>query len=117
MLTPGNAGWTHGAFAGAPAIGTLGVRAVDEDESDAVWLSATDYLTPSTLALAEFGGAPEILKTMPAFFDASRHVIEQHFVASDDGTRVPYFLVRPKTSRLTARRRRCSMATAASRSR
>jgi len=96
VLTPGHGGWTRSAFAGAPVIGTLGVRAVDEDESDSVWLSATDYLTPSTLALAEFGQAPEIVKTMPAFFDASRHVIEQHFVASDDGTRVPYFLVRPK---------------------
>ena len=28
-------------------------RAVDADDSDAVWLTATDYLTPTTLALAE----------------------------------------------------------------
>ena len=33
---------------------------------------------------------------MPEFFDASRHVVEQHFATSKDGTRVPYFLVRPK---------------------
>jgi prolyl oligopeptidase len=101
VLTPGADGWTRSAFAGAPSFGTLGVRAVDEDDSDAVWLSATDYLTPSTLALAELssdtqGHSPEVLKTMPAFFDASRDVIEQHFAVSADGTRVPYFLVRPK---------------------
>jgi prolyl oligopeptidase len=30
------------------------------------------------------------------FFDASKDVIEQHFAVSKDGTRVPYFLVRPK---------------------
>ena len=35
------------------------VGKVFEDESDAVWLSATDYLAPSTLALAEVGAAPD----------------------------------------------------------
>ena len=40
---------------GAPTFGTLGVSAVDSDESDAVWLTATDYLTPTTLSLAEIG--------------------------------------------------------------
>ena len=96
VLTPTAQGWQHGDFTGAPAFGTLGVRAVDEDESDAVWLTATDFLTPTTLALAQFGQQPDVLKTMPTFFDASKHVIEQHFAVSDDGTKVPYFLVRPK---------------------
>ena len=96
VLTPGAEGWKTSAFVGAPAFGTLGVDAVDADESDAVWLTATDYLTPSTLAIADIGKAPEVLKTMPTFFDASKHVIEQHFAISKDGTKVPYFLVRPK---------------------
>jgi prolyl oligopeptidase len=95
VLTPGPGGWTQSAFTGAP-FGTIEVGAVDDDESDALWLSSTDYLTPTTLSLAEVGKAPEVLKTMPAFFDASRDVIEQHFVTSQDGTRVPYFLVLPK---------------------
>ncbi len=96
VLTPGAGGWKRSAFTGAPAFGTLGVSAVDSDDSDAVWLTATDYLTPSTLAIAEIGAEPETLKTMPAFFDASTHAIEQQFATSKDGTRVPYFLVRPK---------------------
>lgn len=96
VLTPGDGEWTRSEFVGAPTFGTLGVGAVDADESDAVWLTATDYLTPSTLALAEVGKAPEVLKTMPVFFDGSKDVIEQHFATSKDGTRVPYFLVRPK---------------------
>ncbi|WP_199747385.1 S10 family serine carboxypeptidase-like protein, partial [Corallococcus sp. AB049A] len=53
----------------------LAVAAVDSNDSDAVWLTATDYLTPTTLALAEIGQAPETLKTMPAFFDAKGKVI------------------------------------------
>lgn len=97
VLTPAAQGeWKREAFVGAPSFGTLGVGAVDRDESDAVWLTATDYLTPSTLSLADLGKQPEVLKSMPAFFDASNDVIEQHFATSQDGTKVPYFIVRPK---------------------
>ncbi|WP_433853606.1 prolyl oligopeptidase family serine peptidase [Stenotrophomonas nitritireducens] len=96
VLTPGKDGWTRSDFVGAPAFGTIGVGAVDPDESDAVWMTVTDYLTPTTLSLAQIGQQPEVLKTMPAFFDASGKVIEQHFATSKDGTRVPYFVVHGK---------------------
>jgi prolyl oligopeptidase len=96
VLTPGPNGWTRSAFTGAPTFGTLSVTAVDPDDSDAVWLTATDYLTPTTLSIATVGQAPEVLKTMPTFFDASKDVIEQHFATSRDGTKVPYFIVHPK---------------------
>lgn len=95
VLTPGEQGWERSPFVGAPEFGSVTVDAVDADESDDVWLIVTDYLTPSTLSIATVGEAPRPLRSAPAFFDASRHVIEQHFVTSDDGTRVPYFLVRP----------------------
>lgn len=100
VLTPGTDGWATSAFTGAPSFGTIGVGAVDADESDAVWMTVTDYLTPTTLSLAEIGQQPEVLKTMPAFFDASGKVIEQHFATSKDGTRVPYFVVHDKAMKL-----------------
>ncbi len=100
VLTHGANGWTTGDFTGAPAFGTIGIGAVDADESDAVWMTVTDYLTPTTLSLAEIGQQPEVLKTMPAFFDASGKVIEQHFATSKDGTRVPYFVVHGKDMKL-----------------
>jgi prolyl oligopeptidase len=96
VLTPADGEWKRTAFVGAPAIGTVAVSAVDEDESDAVWLTATDFLTPTTLSLVQIGQAPEKLKSNPVFFDGSNAVVEQHFATSKDGTRVPYFLVRPK---------------------
>ncbi|MCR6663240.1 MAG: prolyl oligopeptidase family serine peptidase [Luteimonas sp.] len=99
VLTPGANGWSRRPLQGIPAFGTISARAVDSDESDALWLTVTDYLTPTTLMLGDAGegaAAPETLKTQPAFFDASKHVVEQHFATSKDGTRVPYFLVRPK---------------------
>ena len=95
VLDPAH-GWQATPFTGSVGIGTLGVRAVDADESDALWLTETGYLTPTTLSLWQPGRAPEALKAMPAFFDASKDVVEQHFATSKDGTRVPYFLVRPK---------------------
>ncbi len=80
-------------------FGAISASAVDSQESDALWLTVTDYLTPTTLLLTDVGQPQariEPLKAMPAFFDASGDVIEQHFATSRDGTRVPYFLVRPK---------------------
>ena len=96
VLTPSATGWKRSEFVGAPSFGTVSVSAVDSDDSDAVWMTVTDYLTPTTLSLVELGQKPEQLKSMPAFFDASGKKIEQHFATSKDGTKVPYFLVRPE---------------------
>lgn len=98
VLTPldAEANFKQAAFVGAPRVGTAAISAVDPDESDALWMTVTDFLTPSTLSMAEVGKQPEVLKTMPAFFEADGLVSEQYFATSKDGTRVPYFVVRPK---------------------
>jgi len=88
--------WVNQVFNGAPTFGTLHIHAVDAQESDAVWMSAMDYLTPTTLSLVTIGEMPEILKSMPEFFTHSGKIIEQNFVSSRDGTRIPYFVVRDK---------------------
>lgn len=108
VLTP-PADTSRGTASGAPwarselplggGLLTVGVRAVDPLESDDVWVTTTGYLTPSTLALATVAGPgaepgePEPLKAAPAYFDADGMVAVQHFATSDDGTRVPYFVV------------------------
>jgi prolyl oligopeptidase len=95
VLTRTDATWQRREFTGAPEFGTVQVAAVDSDESDLVWVVATDYLTPTTLSLAAIGdGTPDELKSQPAFFDSAGLTIDQHFVLSEDGTRVPYFVVR-----------------------
>ncbi|MFT4626294.1 MAG: prolyl oligopeptidase [Myxococcota bacterium] len=94
VVTPGKKGWTRAPLKGVPANGSVNVWAVDADESDAVWISASDYITPSLLALGTIGGeAPEVLKTLPAQYDASGLVISQHMATSEDGTKIPYFQV------------------------
>ncbi|MBB5942756.1 prolyl oligopeptidase family serine peptidase [Xanthomonas sp. 3307] len=100
VLTPGEGEWARAPFpVGDLAFGSTSVDAVDADENDQVWLTSTDFLTPTTLMLADVQRGPksiETLKAMPSFFDASKDAIEQHFAVSKDGTKVPYFLVRPK---------------------
>ena len=95
VVTPAKKGpWAQAPLAGAPAVGTTSVAAVDADTSDALWMTTTDFLTPTTLSLVKIGGKPERLKANPEFFDKAGLVSEQHFAVSADGTRVPYFIVR-----------------------
>ena len=96
VLTPGNNGWTRAPLVGAPAFGTVGISAVDADESNDYFMTVTDYLTPTSLLMGTVGRTPEKLKQLPSFFDASQHEISQQFATSKDGTRVPYFMVSKK---------------------
>src|SRR3546814_6788510 len=104
VVRHGADGWTSEPLRiGDMELGTTSVGAVDADESDALWITTTNYVTPTTLMLAEQPGKaePETLKTMPVFFDASNDVIEQPFATSKDGTRVPYFIVPRQDHALT----------------
>ena len=94
VATHGPDGWTRTRLAGAPEFGTVGVSPFDPETGDDYWMTVSDYLTPSTLSLGRIGGeGPEKLKALPEFFDASGLTVAQHFATSDDGTRVPYFIV------------------------
>jgi prolyl oligopeptidase len=96
VLTHADGEWTRAPLKGAPGFGTVSAGAIDDEESDAYFLTVSDYLTPTTLMLGEIGKDPEPLKRMPAFYDASGYEIAQHFATSKDGTRVPYFMVSRK---------------------
>jgi len=79
----------------APTTGSIAVISTSQ-ESNFFYFTYTDFLTPTTLYQAEGVSRPEIAKSLPAFFDATPYKVEQHFVKSKDGTRVPYFLVSAK---------------------
>jgi prolyl oligopeptidase len=80
-----------------PGMGALHVSAVDEYVSDQVFLTVTDFLTPSSLYLMDAGSdARTLLKSMPAFFDAAPYAVSQFTAHSPDGTNVPYFVVMRK---------------------
>jgi prolyl oligopeptidase len=96
LLTPTDGGWKREPLAGAPDFGTVQIAAVDPDDSDAYFLISTDYLSPTSLSIGAIGSAPEMLKKLPDFFDATNLRISQSFAISDDGTRIPYFMVASK---------------------
>ena len=97
VLTHGKDGWQREPLPGMPEFGTVGASAVDAEDSDAYFMTVTDYLTPTSLYVGEIGkGAPEKLKSLPAFFDKSGLEVAQREATSDDGTKVPYFIVSRK---------------------
>ena len=63
----------------------------------AAFVSVTGFLTPSTLLAIDANTLAQTpAKALSAKFDASRDTVEQFEVASSDGTKIPYFVVRPK---------------------
>ncbi|MGB6143410.1 MAG: prolyl oligopeptidase family serine peptidase, partial [Rhodanobacter sp.] len=94
-------GWHPEVLPGAPALSTVSVVDTDPDHSDEYWLDVAGFLTPASLERGVLGSTPaETIKQEPAFFDASKFTVSQHFVTSKDGTRVPYFEIAPKGIRL-----------------
>ncbi len=98
--TPGS-DWARQTMPGAPAMSTISVVDTDPDHSDEYWLDVTGFLAPATLERGVLGSVPaETIKQEPAFFDAAKFTVSQHFVHSKDGTRVPYFEIAPKDMKL-----------------
>ena len=93
VMTATDSGWQKQPLTGAPEIGTVGLRAVDADESDAYWMTSSGYLTPTTLYYGEIGEMPEQLKQLTPLYQADGLKVSQHFATSKDGTQVPYFMV------------------------
>jgi prolyl oligopeptidase len=87
-----------------PEMKSSAVRPLDPySGSDLFWYSSNDYVTPSTLSLAdaslvekEESFLVKDLKSLPAQYDAAGLVIEQRSAISEDGTEVPYFIVMKK---------------------
>jgi prolyl oligopeptidase len=87
----------------APFPGTLSATALHDPLllsdalADAYLLNVSDFLQPDTLQLGRVASdARELLKSRPAFYDATGMRVEQHFATSRDGTRVPYFVIWPQ---------------------
>lgn len=78
-----------------PDNATVGVAAAS-DESEDIMYSVTNFLEPSALYYSDGSSTPEIIRTSPAYFDPAGMEVEQFEATSKDGTRIPYFVVKPK---------------------
>ena len=99
VLTPKNGEWLREPFGHVPALSKISAWGVD-DKTNEYFMSVSGFLQPASLSLGNLdNGADaeaELLKQDPSHFDASRYQVSQHFAQSDDGTRVPYFVVSRK---------------------
>ena len=97
VLTHRDGRWVRQPLPGLPNFGAVSASAVEPDLSDAYFLDANDFTTPTTLSLGTLdSGRAEKLKQLPAFFDAKDLAVSQHEAISPDGTRIPYFQVARK---------------------
>ncbi|MGV9679641.1 prolyl oligopeptidase family serine peptidase [Nocardia sp. NPDC003482] len=96
----GAAGWTRSPLADTPPMATTNVLNLDPLEGgDEFMLTTSGFTTPATLLASSVGGGTELLKQEPSFFDAAGIETEQFFARSDDGTMVPYFVIRHRDRR------------------
>ncbi|MGU3436602.1 prolyl oligopeptidase family serine peptidase [Actinomycetes bacterium M1A6_2h] len=102
-------GFTVEPMTGLPELTDIEIIGTDSDEGgDEYFLNSSGYLTPATLLFGEagrpeagrstVGSAPSPLKQAPSFFDTTGLAVEQFFATSDDGTSIPYFVVRRRGS-------------------
>ena len=91
IVTPGS--WRREPLPGIPpATNTVVVDA--DDTGDEYFLDSSGFTAPSELLRGTNTERLDRIKSAPAFFDAENISVAQHFVASEDGTSIPYFLVR-----------------------
>ncbi|CAM3044710.1 prolyl oligopeptidase family serine peptidase [Saccharomonospora xinjiangensis] len=96
VLTPGPQGWRDEPLTGLADVGAVDLVATDPYDSDEFFVEATGYTDPPALLRGEVGSSVETVKRTPAFFDTDALDVTQHFATSEDGTRIPYFVVGPK---------------------
>jgi prolyl oligopeptidase len=86
-------------------IRSCSVRPIDALENDEFWFTTSDYVTPSSLFLADAAKVEttsevksdifitDKLKTLPPQYDSADLKVEQRTAVSKDGTKIPYFIV------------------------
>jgi prolyl oligopeptidase len=83
-----------------PKDATFQVRATASDD-DGLFVSAEGFLDPTSLWFADAAtGQTAQVKALPPRFDGSKDLVEQYWATSTDGTKIPYFVVRPKAGKL-----------------
>jgi len=92
---PTPTGWSATAIE-APANSDVSLG--DSSKSSGQYFVSTQgFLTPPSQSLGTAtSNQLVVLKSAAAKFDASTHVVEQYEATSADGTKVPYFITRPR---------------------
>ncbi len=95
VFTTNGKGWSDKVLS-LPGQGAADIVSTNDFGSEALF-SFQNYLTPPTHYFDDGSDHPRAIKSLPARFDASNLVSEQFEAVSKDGTKIPYFVTRPKT--------------------
>jgi prolyl oligopeptidase len=95
VFTTNGKGWSDKVLP-LPGNGAPGISDVNDEGPEAMF-TFQSYLTPPTLYFDGGDDKPRAIKALPARFDARAMVTEQFQATSKDGTKIPYFVTRPKT--------------------
>src|SRR6185312_6910030 len=89
--------WTETRLA-LPRGGSTSIVSAD-DWGPQAYFSFQSFLTPPSLYAYAGQVSPKLIEAQPATFDARALAVRQYWATSRDGTKVPYFLIRPKKAR------------------
>ncbi len=93
IVTPGS--WQRQPVTDVPANTNTVIVAAD-DTGDEIFFDSSSFDRPSRLLHGSVGEPLRQIKSAPAFFNADSIGVTQNFATSDDGTPIPYFVVRPR---------------------
>jgi prolyl oligopeptidase len=83
-----------------PENGNVSIGATNSKENVA-FINTESFLDPDTYWSINMDTQKiDKVRALPAWFDSSSMVSEQHFVKSSDGTEIPYFVVRNKDMKM-----------------
>jgi prolyl oligopeptidase len=99
VYTPGPNGWTHERL---PIPDNVAVGIVTASDTDnRFFLQIESFLQPPSLWVGDATKASLTqAKSEPARFDATNEAVDQYEATSKDGTKVPYFVVHPRSMKL-----------------
>ncbi|MBN8842040.1 MAG: prolyl oligopeptidase family serine peptidase [Sphingomonadales bacterium] len=96
-LRPAGGDWQATTVPVAPNS-ALNLAAADRD-GDTIFYVEQGLTRPETLYVLAGKDAPRRIASVPSRTDTSRYVTEQRWARSADGTRIPYFIVRPRDAK------------------
>jgi prolyl oligopeptidase len=91
---PGRAHWSDARLA-LPRGGSTSLVS-SNDWGPQAYFTFQSFQTPPSLYAYGGSGSPALIKAQPSTFDGRSIVVRQYWATSRDGTKVPYFLIRPK---------------------
>ncbi|MCY1722874.1 prolyl oligopeptidase family serine peptidase [Prolixibacteraceae bacterium Z1-6] len=84
----------------APQFGNISLGSAD-DESDNYFFYFQNFLEPSTLYKGDAKSGTFVkVKSLKSFFPTENYKVQQFEAASNDGTKIPYFVVSDKNTKL-----------------